>query len=96
MTNADIAVGSRGSIPLDKRAVPKWKLFGRQFLSMDTLADVLYMLSEKDGRCKLRVPLSALIDYKGFRCLAIAKVPVKPTSGLSLGFHEGKYQPPDT
>ena len=73
----DAAASVRGLPPLERRAVPKWKLYGRQFLSMDVLADVLYMLSKKDAEVKLRVPLSALIDYKGFRCLAVAKVPVK-------------------
>ena len=40
---------------------------------------------------KLRVPLSVIIDYKGFRCLAIAKVPVNGNQGPLLGFDGGNY-----
>ena len=53
---------------------------------MDVLADILYGLSRKDADVKLRVPLSCIIDYKGFRCIAIAKVPVNAMQGLMLGF----------
>jgi hypothetical protein len=52
-------------------SVLKWKLFGRHFLSMDVMFDALFLLSKHDSDYKLRVPISALIDYKGFRCLAI-------------------------
>lgn len=61
---------------------------------MDVLADVLYDLSSKDADVKLRVPLSALIDYKGFRCLAVAKVSVRESLGPAIGFDQsGKYVP---
>jgi hypothetical protein len=42
----------------------------------------------------LRVPISALIDYKGFRCLAIGIVPILAATGPSLGFDKGTYGPP--
>ena len=58
---------------------------------MDTLAGVLYGMSHKDDKVKLRVPLSVIIDYKGFRCLAIAKMPVKGNQGPLLGFYESNY-----
>lgn len=58
---------------------------------MDVLAGVLYGLSNKDDKVKFRVPLSTIIDYKGFRCLAIAKVPVKGNQSPLLGFYEGNY-----
>ena len=54
----------------------KWKLIGREFLSMDVMFDTLYLLSKPDSSHKLRVPLSALVDYKGFRALAIACIPI--------------------
>ena len=38
--------------------------------------------------------MSALIDYKGFRCLAIGIVPILAAQGPSLGFIEGVYGPP--
>jgi hypothetical protein len=69
----------------------KSKLFGRQFLSMDTMFDALYMLSKHDSDVKLRVPLSALIDYKGFRCLAIGQIPIIPQQGPTLGFFNQTY-----
>lgn len=43
----------------------------------------------------MRVPLSVLIDYKGFRCLAIGKIPILPKQGPSIGFHNGVYVPID-
>ena len=60
---------------------------------MDVMFDVLFLLSKKDSKIKLRIPLSALIDYKGFRCLAIGKIPVQPDAGPSLGFHMNSYVP---
>lgn len=64
---------------------------------MDVLFEVLYSLSiqqQKDTianktkpKCKLRIPLACLIDYKGFRCLAIAKIPILAKNSPSLGFH---------
>ena len=33
-----------------------------------------------------------MIDYKGYRCLAIAKVPIRSNQGPSLGFFDGNYQ----
>jgi hypothetical protein len=66
---------------------------------MDVMADVLYELStnEKDKNLKeekLRVPLSCLVDYKGFRCLAIAKISIVGTLP-ELGFYQGSYLPTD-
>jgi hypothetical protein len=73
----------------------KWKLFGRHFLSMDVMFDALFLLSRHDQDYKLRVPISALIDYKGFRCLAIGQIPILPQQGPSLGFYKGHYVPPE-
>ena len=54
----------------------KWKNYGREFLSLDVMFDVLFMLAKPDSKYKLRVPPAALIDYKGFRALAIANMPI--------------------
>ena len=54
----------------------KWKQFGREFLSLDVMFDTLYLLSKADSTHKLRVPLSAHVDYKGFRAVAIAAIPI--------------------
>ena len=69
----------------------KWKFYGRQFLSMDTMFEALYLLSRHDAEYKLRVPISALVDYKGFRCLAIGQVPISTKKGPILGFYQGTY-----
>ena len=76
-------------------SVLKWKLFGRHFLSMDVMFDALFLLSKHDSDYKLRVPISALIDYKGFRCLAIGQIPILPQQGPSVGFNKGHYVPPE-
>ena len=39
----------------------------------------------------MRVPLSALTDYKGFRCLAIAQVPLNSEEGPALGYYDDIY-----
>ena len=44
---------------------------------------------------KLRVPISALIDYKGFRCLAIGQIPIIAEQGPSAGFYKGLFTPID-
>lgn len=62
---------------------------------MDTMFDALFLLSKHDSENKLRVPLSALIDYKGFRCIAIGLIPILPSLGPFLGFNNGEYIPTD-
>lgn len=56
----------------------KWKMYGREFLSMDVMFDALFLLSKPEASHKLRIPLSALVDYKGFRAVAIACIPIHP------------------
>lgn len=74
----------------------KWKQYGREFLSMDVMFDALFLLSKPDAAYKLRVPLAALVDYKGFRALAVAAIPIQPGLGPSIGFYtDGKYVPHD-
>jgi hypothetical protein len=74
----------------------KWKSYGREFLSLDVMFDTLYLLSKPDATHKLRVPISATVDYTGFRALAIAGIPIQPQLGPSIGFYtDGKYVPHD-
>lgn len=74
----------------------KWKLYGREFLSLDVMFDTLYLLSKSDATHKLRVPLASLVDYKGFRAIALGSIPIQPQLGPSLGFYtDGKYVPHD-
>jgi hypothetical protein len=79
-----------------KYEIKKHKLFGRQFLSMDTMFDALFLYSKNDSKYKLRVPLASQIDYKGFRIIAISQIPILASQGASLGFHDGKYQQDNT
>lgn len=74
----------------------KWKTYGREFLSLDVIFDTLYLLSKPDATHKLRVPISAAVDYKGFRAVAVAAIPIQPQLGPSIGFYtDGKYVPHD-
>ncbi len=72
----------------------KWKSYGREFLSLDILFDALYILSKPKADYNLRIPLSCLVDYKGFRVLVYGLIPINetldPVLGLSADgiFHE--------
>ena len=51
------------------------------------------MTSNLDSHYRLRNPLMCMVDYKGFRAIAIASMPIKPERGMALGFdQEGKFQ----
>ena len=41
----------------------KWKLFARQFMTMDVLFDALF-ITQKQPDFKLRIPLCSHVDYK--------------------------------
>jgi hypothetical protein len=64
----------------------KWKMYKREFNSMDVFFDTLYILSKDEERHQLRVPLSCILDYKGFRWLAIGIIPLDEYS-LRLGLN---------
>ena len=63
-----------------------WKTFKREFNSMDIFWDTLYILSKDEESRQLRIPLSTLMDYKGFRWIAIGLIPLKEYS-LKLGIN---------
>jgi len=44
------------------------------------------LTSNNEASYKIRNPLQVMIDYKGFRALASAVVPINPAAGMSLGF----------
>jgi hypothetical protein len=54
----------------------RWKSLNREFQSMNILFDSLFILSKKEDQYRLRVPLSSILDYKGFRCLAVGIIPI--------------------
>jgi len=53
--------------------------------------DALFLNSKPDGSFRLRVPLTTLVDYKGFRALAIAKIEISQQLNPALGFYGGVY-----
>lgn len=55
--------------------------------------DAIYLNSKPDQSFRLRVPLSAIIDYKGFRAMAIAKIQITQAQANQpdLGFNDGIY-----
>ena len=66
-----------------------WKQYAREQLSQDIILDAIMLNSTpgKEAR-RLRVPLSCIVDYKGFRAMVIAYVDIdalKPELGLYAG-----------
>lgn len=71
----------------------KKKLFNRQQRSYDVLFNSIYLSNTTEAHHRIRVPLSTLVDYKGFTALVIAVPPIRPELGLSLGFNaEGRFE----
>ena len=62
------------------------KAFAREFNSVDLFSDSLLFISNVDTKYKLRTPLMTNVDYKGFRAIAVAQLPIRPEQGISLGF----------
>ena len=63
-------------------------MFEALFARSETLA----LISKSDSDLKVRVPISCLIDYKGFRCLAYGLIPIATKLGPALGFDKGVYE----
>ena len=69
------------------------KQFAREFLSFEVMIDALYLTTTIDSKYNIRVPLGAQVDYKGFRAIAVATIPISPKDGLVLGFNStGQFQ----
>ena len=69
------------------------KQFSREFNASDLFFDSLFMTSSIDSKYRLRCPLMCKVDYRGFRAIAIATMPIRPERGMALGFDsEGKLQ----
>jgi len=66
----------------------KWKSYRREFLSMDIMFDALYVLSKPKSDYNLRIPLSCLIDYKGYRALVYGVIPLNESLEPILGLSE--------
>eukprot|EP00826_Nyctotherus_ovalis_P029168 TRINITY_DN23004_c0_g1_i2.p1 TRINITY_DN23004_c0_g1~~TRINITY_DN23004_c0_g1_i2.p1 ORF type:complete len:492 (+),score=120.39 TRINITY_DN23004_c0_g1_i2:111-1478(+) len=65
----------------------KWKAYGKEFRAFSFLCDALCVLSKPKEDHSIRVPLSCVVDYKGFRGLAVGAMSLgeelDPVSGLS-------------
>jgi hypothetical protein len=60
---------------------------------MDIFFDTLFIVSKHENTNQLRIPLSCILDYKGFRCLAMGVVPVHSEYTLRLGLNsENKFK----
>ena len=69
------------------------KQFAREFNAAELFFDALFMTSSIDSKYRLRCPLMCKVDYRGYRAIAIATMPIRPERGMALGFdNEGKLQ----
>jgi hypothetical protein len=72
---------------LGSQAPPvKRKQYAREFNANERIFDAIYLTSNAEASYKVRNPLQVLVDYKGFRALATAVMPINPKAGMSLGF----------
>ena len=66
-----------------------YKQFGREMLANDVIFDaILYSSTPKTADKRLRIPLTCMVDYKGFRAISIAHIEIfdrQPTLGFVQG-----------
>ena len=60
------------------------KNINQEFLSMATVADILAIL-RKNRNVEMRVPLAALVKYKGFKALCVMNIPVSGDDSIMYG-----------
>jgi len=69
-----------------------FKLFGHEFRASDMVFDALYLLGRKEEDFNFRLPLTCVVDYKGFRMLVMALAPLDEQKSLVHGpDSEGVY-----
>ena len=61
---------------------------------MNLLNDCTYLVNRKYKNVIFRVPLSMVVDYKGFRCIVISSPPINGDETLIVGpsLNEGSYK----
>lgn len=64
----------------------KRKQYAREFNANERIFDAIYLTSNLESSYKVRNPLQIIVDYKGFRALATAVLPIDPKKGMSIGF----------
>jgi hypothetical protein len=83
-----MTINNPGSEPRNKERY-WWKRFGKEFLSNDIMFDALFLNSKGEKQQCLRVPLSVMIDYKGFRAICIANIQIDCSVQPALGYFGG-------
>ena len=68
----------------------RFKTLGHEFRAMQLLYEAVYFLS-KDSDFPLRVPLAALVDFKGFRVLAVSIIPIDSQLTIVHGLKDPDY-----
>lgn len=65
-----------------------------EFRAMNLLNDCTYLVNRKYKNVIFRVPLSMVVDYKGFRCIVISSPPINGDETLVVGpsLNEGSYK----
>lgn len=77
----------------DQEDTNSCKLFGHEFRASDMLLDALFLLGRKEPGFHLRVPLTTIVDYKGFRMLVVGLSPLDGDRTIIHGpSSEGVYQ----
>ena len=64
----------------------KRKQYAREYNANERIFDAIYLTSNLEASYKVRNPLQVVVDYKGFRALATAVLPIDPKKGMSVGF----------
>lgn len=68
----------------------RFKTLGHEFRAMQLLYEAVYFLS-KDSEFPVRVPLGALVDFKGFRVLAVSIIPIDRELTVVHGLKAAEY-----
>jgi tetratricopeptide (TPR) repeat protein len=64
---------------------PDWQLFGHEFRANNWLFDNLYTLAKSIPTLPFRLPPMCLVDFRGFRILAVAMTPLEGDRSLVHG-----------
>jgi tetratricopeptide (TPR) repeat protein len=68
----------------------RFKTLGHEFRSTQLLNEAIFFLN-KENDFALKIPLTALIDFKGFRILAVSIVPIDTSLTIIHGLKEIDY-----
>lgn len=64
---------------------PDWETFAHEFRANNWLSDLVYSSGKNSPNFPLRVPLMCIVDFRGFRILATAKIPIEGDRTLIHG-----------